>query len=131
MSLSGRPPAPKRVRITSPRRQSAFRSPSRPITAEIDEQTALGEVYVDALLGAQRRLAVRLLGGMLGLLIVTVAAFLTVPAIHAARIGPVPMSWLWLGVASYLLLLAAAVAYLRATERVEREFVALVRRGGA
>lgn len=130
MSLPGRPPAPKRVRVTSPRRQSALRPPSRPIAAEIDEQTALGEVYVDALLSAQRRLAVRLLGGMLGLLAVTLAAFLTVPAIHAARVGPVPLSWLWLGVAGYVLLVAAAVAYLRATERLEREFIALVRRGG-
>ncbi|GAB97257.1 hypothetical protein BJY21_001343 [Kineosphaera limosa] len=128
MSLSGRGPTPKRVRITSPRRQAMRRPPTRPITTELDEQTALGQVYVDALLTAQRRLAVRLLGGMLLLVAVTVATFLGVPAVHAARIGPVPFTWLWLGGAAYVLLVLAALAYLRATERLEREFIALVRR---
>lgn len=129
MSLPGRHPGPKRVRVTSPRRQAARRPPGRPIASEIDEQTALGQVYVDALLSAQRRLAIRLLGGMALLVGVTVAAFLGVPTIHAARVGPVPFTWLWLGVAGYLLLLAAALAYLRASERLEREFVTLVRKG--
>lgn len=126
--LPGRGQTPRRVRVTSPRRQAARRPPSRLLSQEIDEQTALGEIYIDALVAAQRRLAVRLLGGITLLLAATLAAFLAVPAVHSTRIGPLPVTWLWLGVASYALLVVAAVAYLRATERVEREFIELVRR---
>ncbi len=127
MTLHGRTPAPRRVRITSPRRQAARRVPRRPPAAEIDEQTALGEVYVEALLSAQLRLALLVLGSTLAIVAAMLAVVLFVPAAGAARIGPVPWTWLALGAVSYVVLAVIAYVYLRATERLEREFAAMVR----
>lgn len=127
MTLPGRSPAPRRVRITSPRRQAVRRPARRAPTAEIDELTALGEVYVEALVAAQLRLAVRMLGAVLLLVVAGVVILLAAPQAHAARVGPVPWTWILLGGVSYAVLLGAALAYLRATERLEREFRVLVR----
>lgn len=127
MTLPGRSPAPRRVRITSPRRQAVRRPNRRAPAAEIDEQTALGEVYIDALLAAQLRLSGRVLGAVLLLVAAGVAIVLLVPQAHDARIGPVPWTWILLGGLSYAVLLLASLAYLRAAERLEREFSALVR----
>lgn len=127
MTLPGRSPGPRRVRITSPRRQATRRPSRRAPAAEIDEQTALGEVYVEALLLAQLRLTGRMLGAVLLLVTAGVAIMLVVPQAHDARIGPVPWTWILLGGLSYAVLLVASVAYLWATERLEREFRVLVR----
>ena len=67
-----RPPAsagssPERIRVTSSRR--AARAPARrPLEAELDEQTELGEVYLRGLMRAQLRLAATIiLFGVAGL----------------------------------------------------------------
>lgn len=127
MTPSSRPPTPRRVRITSPRRQAARRSPRRPPAAEINEQTALGEVYVDALLSAQLRLAALVLGSTLLVVAAMLTIVLLIPAASGPRIGPVPWTWLALGGVSYVVLTVTAYAYLRATERLEREFATMVR----
>ena len=61
MSATGPQPPPRRVRVTSPRRDATLRGPVRPLTAEIDEQTGLGEVYMAALMRAQLRLGLSVL----------------------------------------------------------------------
>ena len=46
-----------RVRIAHPRTDAARRVPARPPSREIDEQTAIGELYMHSLIRSQLRLA--------------------------------------------------------------------------
>ena len=95
-------PPPKRVRITSPRRDARRRGERRSDAVELTEQTGLGEVYLTALLRAQLRLAL--------------------------AVGPVPVSWLVVGVVVYPVVYAAARLHVRQSERIERDFTDLMNR---
>jgi hypothetical protein len=101
---------------------SAARPPAHPPTREIDEQTAVGEVYMRSLLRSQLRLGLAVLGvvalglGSLPLL------FAVSPRMAAVRVASVPLPWLLLGVAVYPLLVGAAWWYVRVAERTERDF---------
>lgn len=113
-----------RVRVTGPprRRAASLRSGTR----EIDAGTELGRVYMESLLREQLRLAVRILG----LLVLTVGmlplAFHLVPGLAEVRVGPVPLSWLLLGVLVYPWLIVLGWIYIRRSEANERDFAALV-----
>lgn len=122
---SARRPPPARVRVTSPRRGATEPAAARPRAEEIDEQTALGEVYVDALMRAQRRLVAL----VLACLVVAVVLMVGAVSLLSDDVGsPVPPAWVLLGVVVYPLLLVGAVAYSRAADRVEDEFVDLLGR---
>ncbi len=118
----------KRVRITHPRTEAARRGAARPPVREIDEQAALGEVYMRSLIRSQRRLAVTVCGGG-GLLLVGVA----LAGALAARFAPVrvlgtPLPWLLLGVLIYPALIVLAAYAVRHAERNEQAFTELVRK---
>ncbi len=98
----------------------------RPRAAEFTEQTGLGEVYLQALLRAQMRVAgatLLVLGLVLGAL---PALFYAVPSLAQVRIGPAPLPWLVIGVALYPALAIGARLYARMCDRVERDFVDFV-----
>lgn len=117
---------PRRVRVTSPRSQARRRPPQRSLSSEIGEQTELGEVYVTSLMRAQMRLSLVVLGGV-GLAVGVLPVFLTlVPVLDELRVGPVPLSWILVGVMLYPFLLLVARSYTWAAERVERDFGELV-----
>ena len=128
----GRPAEPQdrpvRVRVTSSRRDAATRRDFRPLTREIDEQTDLGEVYMAGLMSAQLRLALRVLAfgavGLGGLPLL----FLLVPTTRTMEIGRFPLPWIVLAVVVYPVALIVARFYVRASERIEAEFSAVVRR---
>ena len=122
-------PRPVRVRVTGPprRRASAVR-PSG--TREINAETALGEVFMRSLLREQLRLAFAVLTAMaltLGLLPVV---FLIWPGLGAVRLGPVPVSWVLLGVLSYPWLVLLGWFHIRRAEAHERDFADLVSAAG-
>jgi hypothetical protein len=119
---------PKRVRVTSPRRNATVRGPVRPLTEEIDERTALGEIYMEALVRAQLRLGATVLAATALLLGGLPLLFLAVPATSSLRVWQVPLPWLVLGVLVYPVVLLAARYYVRHSERVERDFADLVAR---
>jgi hypothetical protein len=119
---------PKRVRVTSPRRNATVRGPVRPLTEEIDERTALGEVYMEALIRAQLRLGAAVLAATALLLGGLPLLFLAVPATSSLRFWQVPLPWLALGVLVYPVVLVAARYYVRHSERIERDFADLVAR---
>ena len=121
-------PPPKRVRITSPRRDARRRGERRSDAVELTEQTGLGEVYLTALLRAQLRLALAVLLGVGGLLFALPALFLLNPAVARASVGPVPVSWLVVGVVVYPVVYAAARLHVRQSERIERDFTDLMNR---
>ncbi|GMA38305.1 hypothetical protein GCM10025883_03500 [Mobilicoccus caccae] len=86
----------------------------------------LGEVYVDSILQAQRRLAGSLIIGIVLLVVGLPMVLLFVP--EALDLGPftVPASWVGLGVLVYPIALLVTTWYVRAAERVEREFAELM-----
>lgn len=102
----------------------------RPLTREIDEQSNLGEVYMSGLMTAQLRLAALVLGfgavGLGGLPLL----FLLVPATRSLEIGRIPLPWLILAVVVYPVALVVARYYVRASERIEAEFSAVIARRG-
>lgn len=115
----------ERVRVTGPPRRRASTT-DRSGTREIDAGTELGRVYMQSLLREQLRLAL----GILALLLLTVGmlplVFHLLPELAEVRVGPLPLSWLLLGVLVYPWLLALGWIYIRRSEANERDFVSLV-----
>jgi hypothetical protein len=128
MSSGGNHDAPKRVRVTSPRRGATRRGPTRPVTTEIKEQTGLGEVYMAALLRAQLRLSVSVLVAVAVLLGILPVLFLVVPATGEIHVWMVPLPWLIPGVLVYPVVALTARYYVRHAEAIERDFADLVDR---
>jgi hypothetical protein len=114
---------PQRVRVTGPPRHRP--APTKR-TGEIDEQTALGEVYVGSLLRAQLGLALRVLAA----LAVTVGAVPIVfhlwPTLVGIDLLGLPLPWLLLGVLVYPWLIVLGWLFVRRAERNERDFVLLL-----
>lgn len=118
-------PLEHRVRITSPR-TGARPHVRRTTREEIDQSTAVGEVYIRSLMRTQFRSALR----TLLILMVTVgalpAAFAFIDGFAELRVAGVPLAWLVLGVGVYPGLLLLGWLYVRRAERTERAFVRLV-----
>lgn len=122
---SGNRTRPTRVRVTAPQRVTR---PRRSTDAEIDDQSAIGEIYMRSLVRAQLRLA----ASVLGVLAVTVGglplAFRYLPDVFAWRVLGVPFSWVLLGFAIYPWLALLAWWYVRSAESNERAFTEVVER---
>ncbi|MGB8382705.1 MAG: hypothetical protein WCG47_15925 [Dermatophilaceae bacterium] len=119
---------PKRVRVTSPRRDARRRGEVRPGQQDLTEQTGLGELYLTALLRVQLRLAMRVLFGVFVLPGGLPALFLLVPAANRLSVGPVPLPYLLVGFLVYPVVFLAARYHVRQAERLERDFAELVTR---
>ena len=120
-------PAPRaRVRVTSPRRQARPRGPGRTPRAEIEEETGLGEVYVESLVRAQLRLSLAVLGGLLVVVGALPALFITLPMVHDWMVGPVPLPWFIVLGLEYPYTFFLARTYVRPAERVEGDFAELI-----
>jgi hypothetical protein len=116
-------PRPARVRVTGPPRR-AHAPQAR--AGDIDEQTALGDVYLGSLLREQLALAVRILG----LLVLTVGSlpllFHLFPRLSEVGVAGIPLAWVLLGVLVYPWLLVLGLRFVRRAERNERDFVLLL-----
>jgi hypothetical protein len=120
-------PAPRRVRIVSPRRTAT--RPSKPaVSHEIGEQTVVGEVYMASLVRTQLRLAIGvllifavLIGGLPLLLAME-------PGLSDVHLLGLPLPWLLLAVIVYPLLIAGGFFYVRRAERNEVDFAEIVER---
>ncbi len=120
-------PPLQRVRITHPRTEAVRRTPTRPTSREIDEQTQVGAVYMDSLIRSQRRLAVMVCLTITVVLVGTALLGALVPRFTQLRLLGVPLPWVVLGVLVYPLLIAVAAYTVRKAERNERAFTELVR----
>jgi len=116
-------PRPARVRVTGPplrRHMPAAR------TGDIDEETALGHVYLGSLLREQLALAARILG----LLALTVGSlpllFRVFPGLAGLEPLGLPLAWLLLGVLVYPWLVLLGLRFVRRAERNERDFALLL-----
>jgi hypothetical protein len=122
------PEGPRRVRVTSPR-TSAARRPLIPTgTREIDEQTRLGEVYMQSLIQSQLRLTLAVIGGVLVVLGSIPLLFWLVPQTRTLSVLGLPLPWVLLGIAIYPVVYGAARIYVRNAERIEAEFTEFVGR---
>ena len=117
---------PRRERVVSPRTQAPRAAAARPVRHEIDEQTGVGDVYMQSLIRLQLRLAVGvcvifavLLGGL-------PLALTLQPQLSSVHVLGLPLPWLLLGVLVYPALVVGAWLYIRQAERNEAEFSDLV-----
>ncbi|WBQ04866.1 hypothetical protein [Kribbella sp. CA-293567] len=122
------PEPPRRVRVTSPRTSAARRTTAHAGTREIDEQTRVGEVYMNSLIQSQLRLALAVIGSAAVFLGGLPLLFVLVPATRTLSVFGLPLPWLLLGVAVYPVVYVAARIYVRQAERIEAEFTEFVGR---
>ncbi|MEV6283329.1 hypothetical protein [Kribbella sp. NPDC051770] len=120
--------APRRVRVTSPRASAARRTTGHTGTREIDEQTRVGEVYMQSLIQSQLRLALLVIAGTAVVLGSLPLLFFLVPATRTLGVFGIPLPWLLLGVVVYPVVYVAARIYVRNAERIEAEFTEFVGR---
>ena len=113
---------PARVRVTGPER----RGTPRTRTSEIDEETALGEVYLGSLLRVQLGLALRIIGLLAAGVGSLPLVFYLAPGLAGVRVLGLPLSWLLLGFLVYPAIVALGWRYVRRAERNERDFADLV-----
>lgn len=127
-SGGGVPVTPVRVLVTHPRTVAPRRMPARAPTGEIDDQTSSGDFLVRSLVRVQLALALRTivaLGVLLGGLPLLFAVWPGSAHIHVLGM---PLPWMLLGVLAYPVLIALGALHVRAAERNERSFIALVDR---
>jgi hypothetical protein len=118
----------RRVRITHPRTEAVRRPPIRPVSTEIDEQTRLGEVYMQSLIRSQRRLGIVVCAVIFTGLAAIALLGAVAPRFAQLRLAGIPVPWLVLGLFVYPALIALAAYTVRHAERNERAFIELVRR---
>jgi uncharacterized membrane protein (DUF485 family) len=119
----GTPPA--RVRVSSSRR-GAVPARSRPVASDLDEQTELGDVYLDGLMREQLRLSLAVLA-LTVLALATMPVLLAlVPATRGVSVFGVGLPWVVLGAGVYPTAWVLARWYTRQAERIERDFAEVV-----
>jgi len=118
---------PARVRVTSPRTSGA-RPRTRSAAQEIDAQTAVGEVYLRALVRSQLRIAVTVVVTLVLTVGVVPLVFWVSPDLARVDVAGVPLVWAVLGFGVYPLLVLAGWLLVRQAERNERAFADLVER---
>ena len=117
---------PQRVRVTGPPRRRTAQKASLPRTREIDEETRLGEIFMGSLLREQLRLAIAVLA-VLALGVGSLPlVFHLAPGLADVRFAGMPVPWVLLAFAVYPFLVLLGWRYVRAAERNERDFTALM-----
>ena len=99
---------------------------ARPVSRDLDEQTELGDVYLDGLIRAQLRLSVAVIAlTVVGLAALPITLTL-VPATRTITVVGLPFPWLVLGIAVYPAAWFLARWYTRQAERIEQDFAEVV-----
>ena len=120
-------PLTERVRITNPL-TNASPHLQRSVEQEIDESTAIGEVYMRSLIRSQLRLALVVLFTLMLSIGIMPIIFIMFDSVTLFRVLGIPLPWWILGVVVYPFLLVLGWLYTRQAERAERDFAALVER---
>lgn len=121
-------PADRRVRITSPR-TGARPHIRRTAREEIDQSTAVGEVYIRSLMRAQLRTALGVLAALLATVAAIPVAFMLFDGLAEFRVAGIPLAWIVLGAGIYPVLVFLGWVYVRRAERTEKTFARLVEPG--
>jgi hypothetical protein len=99
---------------------------ARPAARDIDEQTELGDVYLEGLMRAQLRLSLAILALMVVGLAALPVVLALVPATRSTTLAGIPFPWVVLGVAVYPAAWVLARWYTRQSERIESDFAEVV-----
>ena len=112
------PPARQRIVLAE------RRSPTRAVgtVAEIEQQTATGELLLSNLMRSQLMLAVRLTVVVVIVLGALPVVFLTMPAVSDTVLFGVSLPWILLGVLAFPFLIVLGWLYTRTAERNELDF---------
>lgn len=112
------PPARQRIVLAE------RRSPTRAVgtVAEIEQQTATGELLLSNLMRSQLMLAVRLAVVVVIVLGALPVVFLTMPAVSDTVLFGVSLPWILLGVLAFPFLIVLGWLYTRTAERNELDF---------
>jgi hypothetical protein len=116
----------ERIRITHPRTTAARPGPARPPSREVDELTALGELYLDSLLRSQRRTAFGACAATIGLLVALAVAAAEFAGWRAITVLGIQLPWLLVGFVVYPALGGIGYTAVRLLERNERAFAELM-----
>jgi drug/metabolite transporter (DMT)-like permease len=114
----------RRVVVTSPRARTT--RPAHRGALDLDEQTTVGEVYLRSLVRTQLGLALTVCLAVLVVVAGLPLLFDLWPSTRHARLLGLGVPWLALGVLAYPALVIGGWAYVRAAERNEGQFAALV-----
>ena len=117
----------ERVRVTHPRTTAARPAADRPPAQEFDELTVLGELYLASLMRSQRRAAFGVCLGAIALLLAVALATAEIPGWREITVVGIRLPWVLVGFAVYPVLVGFGGVAVRAAERNEREFAALMR----
>lgn len=120
-------PLTQRVRITNPL-TNASPHQQRSVEQEIDESTAIGEVYMRSLIRSQLRLALVVVFTLMLSVGIMPIVFVMFDSVTLYRVFGIPLPWWILGVVVYPFLLTLGWLYTRQAERAERDFAELVER---
>ena len=120
-------PLTERVRITNPL-TTASPHLRRSVQQEIDESTAVGEVYMRSLIRSQLRLALVVLFTLMLSVGIMPIVFVTFDSVTTYRVAGIPLPWWILGLLVYPFLIALGWLYTRQADRAERDFAELVER---
>ncbi|WP_433792726.1 hypothetical protein [Actinoplanes sp. CA-252034] len=126
MAVDDPPPRPRVTVVladAASRRGAADRG-----SADLTEQTPVGEALVKGLMRAQLALALRLALVVAAGLGTLPLLFAVAPAVGAVKVFGVHLPWVLLGVLSFPFLVLVGAAYVRWAERNEQDFAALIRR---
>lgn len=118
----------RRVTVTHPRTRAARPGVRNAVVRDVHEQTALGEVYVKALMRTQLWLGLLVCGAVCLPLAGLPLLLGYVPLLYRMRLWGVGLPWLALGLPVYVLLVTAGACYVRRAERNERDFAEHVHR---
>lgn len=97
------------------------------IQGEVEEQTAVGRVFLAALLRRQLRLSLIVAALLLALLLSQPLLAWVLPAYAAARLFGIPLPWVVLGALTYPLMTVLGLVYVRGAENTDDDFTDLLR----
>ena len=105
-------------------------SPVRPLAGrelrDLEEQTPVGEIFLGALMRRQLSLSLRVAATLVVLLGLQPLVAWLWPAYGDVRVFSIPLPWLVLGAASYPVMIALGLYYVRHAETIDEEFSELL-----
>ena len=97
-----------------------------PVSSDLDEQTELGDVYLDGLMREQLRLSLSVLALTVVFLATLPVLLALVPATRTVAVLGVGLPWVVLGAGVYPTAWVLARWYTRQAERIENDFAEVV-----
>jgi hypothetical protein len=94
---------------------------------ELREQTQVGEIFLGALMRRQLSLSLRVAATLVAILGLQPLVAWAWPAYGDVTVFGIPLPWLVLGVASYPLMIALGLYYVRKAETIDDEFSELLK----